>query len=319
MLQLAYILSASHSGSNFLAMLAGSHPRIFTVGEMKAAGFGNPADDWCSCGARTKECPFWRNVTQDMARRGVSFDVTDVRTDFRNLGSRYVDWLLRPLVQRRSVERARDAALWLSPTWRAGRSEIRRRNVALLETIGRLTGARIIVDSSGIGLRLKYLLQIPELDIRVLRLIRDGRSVTLCRLYPAQYTGVADPKFRRGNRRKERLSVDEAAYEWRRSNEEAEHLLVRLDPSKWMEVRYEELCRFPKATMLEIFSFLDADPSEASWNFHATDHHVLGNGTRPDASREIVLDERWKSVLTENELSKFNTVAGELNARYGYR
>jgi hypothetical protein len=37
----------------------------------------------------------------------------------------------------------------------------------------------VLVDSSKVGIRLKYLLRIPEIDIRVIRVIRDGRAVAL--------------------------------------------------------------------------------------------------------------------------------------------
>lgn len=322
MLRLAYILSASHSGSTLLAMLAGSHPRVFTVGEIKATNLGDVQTYRCSCGVCIGACGFWRKVSEAMAARDCPFTITDARTDFRNVGSRYADWLLRPLVRDRFVEFLRDAALWVSPSWRRALPEIQRRNLALVDSLCALTGAEVIVDSSKIALRLKYLLRIRDLDVRVIRLIRDGRGVAFSHLDPARYADAQDPELRGGgnggDRRDERLSIAQAAYEWRRSNEEAENILGGLERSRWMQVRYEDLCRYPKATLLEVFSFLGVDPAGAAWDFRSTDHHVLGNGMRLDRSPDIVLDDRWKSVLTEPDLMTFEAVAGEMNHRYGY-
>jgi len=33
---------------------------------------------------------------------------------------------------------------------------------------------------------------------------------------------------------------------------------------------------------------------------------------------QICLDERWRSVLTEDDLRVFDSIAGDLNHRYGY-
>jgi hypothetical protein len=91
-----------------------------------------------------------------------------------------------------------------------------------------------------------------------------------------------------------------------------------LDTSQWIEVRYEELCRDTKKTLSRLFEFLGFDPDKRSWEFRALENHVVGNGMRLDATSEIRLDERWRSVLTEGDLRSFDHEAGEMNRRYGY-
>ena len=54
--------------------------------------------------------------------------------------------------------------------------------------------------------------------------------------------------------------IDRAAYEWRRSNEEAEEIIKYLDPEQWLEIRYENLCREKNATLRRIFEFLKVEP-----------------------------------------------------------
>ena len=96
----------------------------------------------------------------------------------------------------------------------------------------------------------------PELDVKVIRLIRDGRAVALTYMDPARYADAKDPMRRGGgmggDREKERLSMAQAAWEWRRCNEEAEHVLRPLDKARWIEIRYEELCTDPVAALTRL-------------------------------------------------------------------
>jgi hypothetical protein len=303
-------------------MLLNTHPDVVTVGELKATHLGDVAQYRCSCGEPIRKCHFWASVSQAMAGRGIPFDIGDAEMDFRAGAGAYTRWLLRPLHRGPVLERVRDVALALSPSWRSGLRRIQQRNLALVETVCELTGARVIVDSSKVGLRLKYLLRNLALDVRVIRLVRDGRAVALTYTDPAAFADAQDPSLRGGgcggNRSDERLSLVHAARQWRRSNEEAEHLLARLAPSRWTSVRYEDLCASPRDTLARLFTFLGLSPEKAAADFRSVVHHILGNGMRLDGASAVRLDERWKAVLTEDDLHVFQAVAGDLNRRYGY-
>jgi hypothetical protein len=319
---LAYILAASHSGSTLLAMLLNAHPEVCSVGELKATNLGDVERYRCSCGALIRQCRFWASVSQAMAERGIPFDITDARTDFRAGASAYARWLLGPLHRGRVLEGLRDAALAMSPSWHRGLRQVQQRNLTLVETVCELTGARVVVDSSKVALRLKYLLRNPDLDVRVVRLVRDGRAVALTYTDPATFADARDPSLRGGgcggDRPGERLSLAQAARAWRRSNEEAKNLLATLDPSRWTSIRYEDLCVSPRDVLAGVFTFLGLDPGKAAADFRSVEHHVVGNGMRLDSTSEVRLDERWKSVLTEDDLQVFQAVAGDMNRRYGY-
>ena len=324
MTQLAYILAASYSGSTLLSMLLGSHRQIATVGEIKLSpnAMGEISRYRCSCGQFIRRCVFWNKVKEGMARRGYDFDIADAGTDYQTVDSRYARRLLGPLHRGALLEGLRDCALGLSPSWRRRLPEIQKRNAALVSTIAKITGAKVVSDSSKIAVRLKYLLRNPELDVKVLRLIRDGRGVALTYMDPAGFADANDPALRcggsGGNRQAERLSMAQAAYQWRRCNQEAEHLLRRLDKSQWIEIRYEDLCRDTENTLGRLFEFLGLDPGERARNFRAVENHVVGNGMRLDRTSKISLDERWRSVLTDQDLRIFDREAGKMNRRYGY-
>ena len=325
MTKLAYILAASHSGSTLLSMLLGGHPQIATVGEIKLSSraMGDLSRYRCSCGEFIRECRFWIKVREGMARQGYEFDIADAGTDYGAVESRYTRSLLGPMHRGRFIESVRDAALWLSPTWRRQLPEIHRRNAALVSTVSEITKVEIVIDSSKTALRLKYLLRNLELDVKVIRLIRDGRAVALTYTDPARFADAKDPSKRAGgmggDREKQRLSMTQAAYEWRRSNEEAEYILRRLNKSQWIEIRYEELCRDTEKTLGRLFEFLGLDPKKRVKDFRSIEHHVVGNGMRLDTTSQISLDERWREKLTDQDLKIFESTAGKMNRKYGYK
>jgi hypothetical protein len=324
MTKLAYILAASHSGSTLLSMLLGSHSHIATVGEIKLSprAMGELSRYRCSCGELIRQCGFWKMVKEGMRARGFEFDIACAGTEYSAAESWYPRRLLKPLHRGMLLEAFRDIALGLSPGWRRKLPEIHGRNAALASTVAEIAGAKVVADSSKVALRLKYLLRNPELDVKVIRLIRDGRGVALTYMDPAGYADAKDSTLRGGGsggtRKKEQLPMARAAYEWRRNNEEAEHVLCCLDKSQWIEVRYEELCKDTEGTLVRLFDFLGLDPDKRVRYFRRAENHVVGNGMRLDTTSQIRLDERWKSVLTENDLQVFERIAGKMNGRYGY-
>ena len=322
MTDLAYILAASHSGSTLLTMLLNSHPDIATVGELAPGHMEAPDRYLCSCGRRIKECEFWRTIGVAARDRGLPFRVDDFGTRFCMPESRLATRLLRPLHRGPAMEFIRDAGLRLLTPWPRRFKEIVRANETLIELVMEHYGASVFVDKGNKALRLRFLRRIPSLAIRVIHLIRDGRAVALTYMDPAKYADAKDESLRGGggggDRANERLSMAEAAYQWRRCNEEAEHAMARIDPCRKMEVRYEDLCADPGAVLRRVSTFVGLDSARYTSDFRTAEHHVVGNGMRLDSAPEIRLDDRWRSVLTAKELNVFDRVAGDLNRRYGY-
>jgi hypothetical protein len=318
---LVYILAASHSGSTLLAMLLGSHPEICTVGELKATNLGDVDRYQCSCRALIRKCPFWAAISHDMALRALPFDVTNAGTHF-DADRTYARRLLRPLHRGPVLEAVRDAGLGLSPGWPRRLRRIQAVNAALAECILSRTGKRVLVDSSKIGLRLKYLLRNRAFDVRVIRLIRDGRAVALTYTDPARYADSSDPALWSGgigsSRDDERLSLAGGVREWRRSNEEAETILGRLPRSRWIEVRYETLCARPVETLDGVRTFLGLATTQVRHDFRSVEHHIIGNGMRLDSDEQIRLDDRWVSALSPRDIHLFDSLAGDLNRGLGY-
>jgi hypothetical protein len=322
MTKLAYILAASHSGSTLLTMLLNSHPQIATIGELAPGHIEDLSFYLCSCGSKVRECSFWQAVRSQMQQAGLNFTLEDFGTQFSMPDSRLATRLLRPLHRGIFLELLRDAGLNLFTNWPEKLADIRRTNQTLIQIILKYYNADVFVDKGNRALRLKYLLGCPSLDIKVIHLVRDGRSVALTYIDPAGFADAVDTAKRGGGsggqRQGERLTMQQAAYQWVRCIHEAENALQRLDKSQWIQVSYEDLCAGTDETLGKIFVFLGLDPAKRIKDFRSVEHHILGNGMRLDTTSQVALDERWKTVLTTADLKTFDNIAGDVSRRYGY-
>ena len=176
---LIYLAAASHSGTTMTAMLLGAHPDLCSVGELKAVHLGNKDSYLCSCKTLVDKCGFWQGVSEKMAIRGQHFCITDAQTDIRTGATPYMLKLLNPLVRGPLMELVRDSLLFLSPVWRKQLPILQKRNADYIAAIREQSGAKAVVDSSKIGIRLKYLLKNQDLDIKVIWVVRDRKSTRL--------------------------------------------------------------------------------------------------------------------------------------------
>lgn len=320
--RILYILAASHSGSTLLAMLLGGHPDVCTVGELKLSAIGDASRYRCSCGRLIVDCDFWRGVESDMRRQGFDFDVNDPRTDVRRVPSAYARRLLRPLHHGVMLERCRDAALALSPAWRRWFPQVQARGAALAAAACARMQSQVIVDSSKHGLRLKYLLRNKDVDVRVVRLLRDGRAVTLTYIDPERFADAEDTSLRGGgfgaSREGERLDARTAASNWRRSVEDMAHAFACVPENRRIDLRYEDLCADVEGSVRRVLAFAGVEATRWQPSFRAREQHVVGNGMRLNTTSSVVLDDRWRQALSAADRQVFEAVAGDLNGQLGY-
>jgi hypothetical protein len=265
------------------------------------------------------ECAFWRAVAGKMRERGFRFDLSDPQTDY--LAGVHGRWrgLMRPLHRGPLLEGARDAALAFAG-YTTALAEIQARNAALAQVIGNLTQTDVVVDSSKIGLRLKYLLRNPALDVMVIRLVRDARGVSLAYMDPERFADASDPAYLGGGVGASpdvRLSPRRAAHDWRRSNEEADAALRRMPVDRWTTVRYEDVCERPQDALARLNTWLRLNPYETVPPRAARTEHIVGNGMRFD-ELAVHPDDRWRQVLTPGDRRVIDEVAGDMNRTFGY-
>jgi len=296
---LVYIASPSYSGSTLLTFLLNTHPAIGTVGELKWGAIDLETYR-CSCGELLRECPFWATVAERMAARGLPFDLRRPATDFRCRPHRLADRLVRARVRAGLCEVLRDGLVRRLPVWRRTWPIVAAVNRALIEITLDLQRARLFVDSSKDPVRLKYLLDTGDYDVRVIHLLRDGRAVT--------HSSI----------RNKTAPADLAAREWVRTHRQIELLERRLGTGRLWRLRYEDLCAEPGATLNSVFRFLGLEPNDALAALEITPHHVLGNRMRLSNRSAVRLNEDWRSALASHHRATFDRLAGVVNRRYGY-
>lgn len=296
------IQTTAFSGATLLAFLLGAHPEIASVGEMNGLiAREDPETYLCSCGQRIRACEFWRAVGAQMQARGFAFDVADFGTEFALGGPRPIQILRRGSFRNNTLDAMRDAAFMTLPGERRRMRELVARNVAFVESVLAVTGKRVFVDTSKDRLRLGALRRLSGQDVRAIHLVRDVRGVVASRL-------------RRGTP----IDAGEAARQWARMHQRLQVTLKALPENRRLCVRYEDLCQDAPGTLARIFRFCGVDPNVAISDLRAAPQHIVGNAMRLGTLGEIRPDDRWRALLTGEQLHAIGAAAGKLSYRYGY-
>ncbi|HUF40140.1 MAG TPA: sulfotransferase [Anaerolineales bacterium] len=174
---------------------------------------------------------------------------------------------------------------------------------AFTEAVLDVSGAGVFVDTSKVPGYVAPLRANPFLDLKVISLVRDGRGVVgswLKRLPDARPEVVIET--------------------WISQENERSAALRSVDPERLLVVRYEDLCREPDRTLVNIFTHLLVEPAvDITAGYKSgVEHHVIGNQMRLTNDEAIVLDEKWRRDLDQRILDRFNLMGGDLNARNGY-
>ncbi|KRT55771.1 Sulfotransferase domain [endosymbiont of Ridgeia piscesae] len=297
---LVYIMSPSYAGSTLLTFLLATHPKIATIGELKATSMGDLDVYNCSCGKLIKACGFWRDVQRGMAERGRSFSLEQFGTSFES-GSGLCNKLMRAAVRGGLFETARDIGFGLMGGCRKERDEILMQNREIIDLVIGLQEGDTFLDGSKDPVRLKLMHQSGLWNIKVINLVRDGRGATNSIM---KHYGV---------------DMEEAVNSWVFTSKEMQQTAALFREDEIFNMKYEDLCRDPDRLLSEIYRFVGVDPLLGSEDFRGTKQHILGNAMRLNSTGEIRLDEKWKEKLTEAELEIFGRIGGEMNRFLGYQ
>ncbi|HEX6292683.1 MAG TPA: sulfotransferase [Herpetosiphonaceae bacterium] len=297
------IETTAFSGATLLALLLSAHPQIVTIGEMNGLIAREDPDSYlCSCGQRIKRCAFWQAVADAMRERGFPFDPAHFDTELALGGPPVIQRLRKRRFRRPMLNTLRDA---LCDAYPGERQRVRRlvaRNAAFVESVLDVTGGRVFVDTSKDRLRLPTLRRFSALDLRAIHLVRDVRGVVASRL-----------------RRGAAIDTREAARQWATLHDRIERTLAGLPPDKRLLVRYEALCRDASDTLARLDRFCGVDPALRSADLWPQSHHIIGNAMRLTQRTAISVDERWRAVLSEDQLAAIRLGAGTQGWQYGYQ
>jgi len=311
MIDTVYILSAPRSGSTLLDMLLGSHPDTLPVGELDQLPKNIALNSRCSCGEPIRTCTFWQPVIDrlsaelgtDLRRQPYKLDLgyhrAGVEIDRAHQTSAY---LARRFLAMGWFEACDHARLSIAKSVLLAPFRHSLKHVMMVHRVLReLSGRRVIVDSSkSFRYAVSHYKLAPQ-TTRIVLLTRDGRGVLASHLR----TGV---------------SSAEAVRLWSRYYDRATGWIARnVDDRHAIRLRYEDLAADPVARLNELCTWLGLEPSfrpNQPWS-HSS-HIANGNGMRLGPLKDVKLDERWRTELTEPDLANFRLTGGAMNRSLGY-
>ena len=300
--RVAYLAGTSYCGSTLMAMVMDCHPQIATIGETNLNRSLRKKEDLqyrCSCGDILQDCTFWQQVDQALKDRGIAFN-------FRTWNNYYghdnamLDRILFAYSNNPVRRAVQQMAMTILPGHRSSMQKLHKINIEFIESILNIAKADVFFDISKGPTRLYHLLHVPQIDVKVIRLVRDVRA------------------FVNSCKRKNR-SIEGGIKHWQNFHTVLEGLLSKIPEEKVFTLRYEDLCENPKLWLQKLYEFLDIDVIEPPEFIITKEHHIIGNSrTRLKEKLTIQLNETWRETLTEEELELSMRIAGATNQRFGY-
>lgn len=301
-----YIAGAGRSGSTLLECILGELPGVVPAGEVTHLWQRGLVDNQlCGCGTPLRECRFWGEVRRT-ALRGLTDD------DVRDLAA-----LRASLCRLRNVPRF---------AWRALRSRRFRarldRYAGALEAIYRgvrdVSGARVIVDSSKYPVEALLLRAMPGVDLSVVHLVRDSNAVA-----HAWQKWKVRPDVHWTREYMARYPFLKSALAWNAFN-----LMIgalRRLGVPYRLLRYEDLVREPRASILRIAELLDGEPPALDFIRDGqvvlgANHTASGNPSRfRRGAVELRADVEWQEQVPRLQRALVTLVTFPLRRSYGYR
>ncbi|MFY1697073.1 MULTISPECIES: sulfotransferase [unclassified Solwaraspora] len=319
-MRVLFIGGISRSGSTLLERVLGELPDTCAVGEVgNLWRRGLRDDEQCGCGCRFSACEFWQAVGEQAFGGWQKVDPHRVTS------------------LKRTVERVRHLPLLARPKlttgWAAVVEEYASYYTRVYAAAAALTGARTVVDSSKSAMLALTLRWAPDLDLRVVHLVRDPRGVAhsltkrVPRLpgSPSAATMMRYPPAR-------------TALEWNLFNG-AFDLLGRLPGTDVgrgtgggprcvpvTRIRYEEFLNDPRRVVGDVASYAGIDATDAALSYLTREHAELGTVHNPSgnpmrfATGRVSLrrDDAWRASLPSRHRWLVNAMCAPLLTAYGF-
>jgi hypothetical protein len=302
-----YIGGLGRSGSTLLDRMLGQIPGFFSAGEIRDLwNRGIQENLLCGCGIAFADCPFWSAVGQEAYGGWDRIDAQEV-IQLKDSVDRHskLPLLMAPSMWPPFRRRLRQYLEIITPLYRA------------IHTVG---DTKFIIDSSKAPSTAFVLRRMPDLDLRIVHLVRDSRGVAFSwnkkvrrpdavnkEMYMHRY-----PPFRIGLR-------------WLTRNAQME-LLGKLGIPRIL-VRYEAMIEDPRAQLMRILeaSGEPVSPSDLAFiSDGAVDlqpnHTVMGNPVRMHIGRlPLQLDDKWRVSMDRKQTGIVTMLTKPVLHRYGYQ
>jgi len=297
-LKVLYIAGWGRSGSTLLDNILGQLDRFTSIGELRYVwDRGLKENRLCGCGVAFRECTFWQRVFHE------AFGGFDEVEPAEMLSARDKYDHARLVLLRRNVE-SDQIELYKSAL------------VKLYRAISAVTRSNVVVDSSKTPSHGRILQGCPELDVRVVHLVRDSRAVA----YSWQQKKLTRDL---GGAYMTEFSFTQSSLLWDGMNAAAE-ILKTTDPNRYLRVRYEDFVLAAGATLQVILDLLGESGSQLPVLKDGKVallpvHGFSGNPSRFNRGVvELHQDDEWRSKLKRRHWLWITALTCPLLARYGY-
>jgi hypothetical protein len=305
-LRVLFVGGLGRSGSTLLDRMLGQVDGVWPVGELVHLWErGLKDNNLCGCGERFRDCPFWRRVGEEAFGGWDALDVAEV------------------LALKQAVDRNRHLArMYLPGLWPRYRAQLRR-YLGLLDrlyrAVGQVAGQPLLVDTSKHASHAYLLRRLPDLDLRVVHLVRDSRAVAFAWTKLVRRLEVADGETLMATTHPLRTSLRWLAYNL------LFHLLRRLGVATLL-LRYESLVRDPAAELARVLGHAGRPPGQDElrfvgdgWVELGPSHALAGNPMRFRRGRApLRLDDAWRGRLRRRHRLLTVATTWPLLLRYGY-
>lgn len=304
-IKVIYITGVHRSGSTLLELILGQISACVSVGQLHRSwgpSFGKKF--LCGCGEPFRQCEFWIDVAKEAFG---GFDKVPVNN----------------LNQLRYSSAVKDRHIpnmlwpWKIPYYSARLNKYSEIFTRLYEAILKVSGCKIIIDSSKDPDNLFFLNKIPTIDLHILHLVRDSRGVAFSRLRkkalrrdPKAFMPIFPPWF--------------TAFRWVTRNMLVE--FARILGVPYTLVRYEELIADPPGTIAAIVDAFEIQPEDLSFidrdtlKLEVINHTTIVNPMRFQQGDVIKLkpDFEWHEKMTSKAYWTVTNLTFPLLWRYGY-
>lgn len=296
---------AGRSGSTILHSILGRVNGFVSVGELRHIWERGLVDNrLCGCGVPFRSCEFWQTVMQEAYGGFDGVDGAEMAHQTESFRIHHLPSFLVPTIRAHWLSRLRSYLDNLT---------------ALYQAIQKVTGCRVLVDSSK-NPAYGYLVRaIPQIDFYELHFVRDSRAVAYSwTTVKAFQPDPADPDYMSVK------SVFSSAMQWNARNLTAEFLLPYKSP-KHLTMRYEDFMRKPQESLTKILRMVGEEGARTPFvspnavDLGTPEHSVFGNLVRFQTGVvELRRDNRWRKQMKFTDKLLATAVTAPLMLRYGY-
>lgn len=300
-----FIGSVPRSGSTIMSDLLNENPHLINIGELVHLWQrGVIENNLCGCGQAFDECEFWTEVGE------VAFG-----------GWHRISGERMRTLQLRSDRTRHIPSLLISSTARMFSTSISQYGAVVsrvLRAVLEVSGKPMIIDTSKHISTALLLRQIPDVDLRVVHVVRDPRGVA-----NSWSKVITRPEVQSGDAEMDTLHPGRIGLRWLWFNWAFSNMDRLGVPNT--TIRYEDFVQDPAESLNQIFDFAGLEPM-AHDLFSGDEplvleggHSVSGNPLRLDKKPvQLRADEQWRNDLDPQMRSLVSAVTRPMLGRYRY-